>query len=299
MRTQKEYHYTYYSYEEWGRGYFGSRSCYCLPEEDVKYFGSFADKTFNPTQKIILKDDYETREEADADEIILHNYFEVDINPHFSNRSRQTSTKFRLPRERSVEIGKKNGKTHGKKGGEKTYELGIGLHARTKEQRIEDSKRGGNKNKELGTGICGLTYEQRVENGKKFGKIGGKIQGDRNRELGIGVCGRTKEQRIQDGKKGGSIGGKKVKELGIGVCGLTYEQRVENGKKGGEKTYALKLGVHKLTKDQIKEAGRKGGKNTSSQKWQCSVTGYISTPGGLSRYQKLRNIDTSKRKRIN
>jgi general stress protein YciG len=54
-----------------------------------------------------------------------------------------------------------------------------------------------------------------------------------------------------------------------------------------------------LTKDQIKEAGRKGGKNTSSQKWQCSVTGYISTPGGLSRYQKLRNIDTSKRKRIN
>jgi len=33
METLKEYHYTYYSYEEWGRGYFGSRTCRCLPEE--------------------------------------------------------------------------------------------------------------------------------------------------------------------------------------------------------------------------------------------------------------------------
>ena len=38
------YHYTYYSYQEWGMGYFGSRSCECLPEEDIKYFGSFSDK---------------------------------------------------------------------------------------------------------------------------------------------------------------------------------------------------------------------------------------------------------------
>jgi hypothetical protein len=41
METPKEYYYTYYSYEEYGRGYFGSRSCKCLPEEDTKYFGSF------------------------------------------------------------------------------------------------------------------------------------------------------------------------------------------------------------------------------------------------------------------
>jgi len=68
--SNKEYHYTYYSYEEWGRGYFGSRSCECLPEEDFKYLGSFKDKTFKPTQKIILKDDYETRVAAIEDEII-------------------------------------------------------------------------------------------------------------------------------------------------------------------------------------------------------------------------------------
>jgi hypothetical protein len=94
METPKEYYYTYYSYEEWGRGYFGSRGCKCLPEEDVKYFGSSKDKTFKPTQKIILKDDYPTREEAYADEIILQEHYKVIENPHFANRAYQTTTGF-------------------------------------------------------------------------------------------------------------------------------------------------------------------------------------------------------------
>ena len=51
----KKYFYVYYSYEEFGRGYIGSRICKCLPEEDIKYFGSYKDKTFNPTEKIILE----------------------------------------------------------------------------------------------------------------------------------------------------------------------------------------------------------------------------------------------------
>jgi len=94
METPKEYYYTYYSYEEWGRGYIGSRGCYCLPEEDIRYFGSFRDKTFKPTQKIILKDDYATREEAYVDEIILHDFYDVGNNPHFANRAKATSTGF-------------------------------------------------------------------------------------------------------------------------------------------------------------------------------------------------------------
>lgn len=89
-----EYHYVYYSYEEYGRGYFGSRTCRCLPEKDVKYFGSYKDKTFKPTQKIIFKSDYATREEAYVDEIILQEYYKVVENPHFANRAYQTSTKF-------------------------------------------------------------------------------------------------------------------------------------------------------------------------------------------------------------
>jgi len=89
-----ENHYTYYSYEEWGMGYFGSRSCECLPEEDIKYFGSFSNKNFKPTQKIILKCDYETRADAIKDEVILHDYYDVAANPHFANRSKQTSMRF-------------------------------------------------------------------------------------------------------------------------------------------------------------------------------------------------------------
>ena len=94
MKPPTEYHYTYYSYEEWGRGYFGSRTCRCLPKEDVKYFGSFSDETFKPTQKIILKEDYATRKDAYADEIILQQYYKVVENSHFANRAYQTSIGF-------------------------------------------------------------------------------------------------------------------------------------------------------------------------------------------------------------
>jgi general stress protein YciG len=48
-----------------------------------------------------------------------------------------------------------------KKGGNKTYELGVGVHSLTKEEKSEVSKKGGNKVKELGLGVCGLTPEQR------------------------------------------------------------------------------------------------------------------------------------------
>lgn len=94
MKEQKEYHYVYYSYEEWGRGYIGSRTCKCLPEEDIRYFGSFTDKNFKPAFKIILKDDYKTRKEAYEDEIILHQYYRIAENPHFANKAYQTSTSF-------------------------------------------------------------------------------------------------------------------------------------------------------------------------------------------------------------
>jgi len=230
METPKEYHYTYYSYEEWGMGYFGSRTSRCLPEEDIRYFGSFRDKTFKPSQKIILKSDYSTRAEADADEILLHDYFEVDINPHFANRARQTSTKFRLPIERAIEIGKCSSK----------------------------------KGKELKVGIFGMTKKELSEAGKK----GGKITGQKNKENKIGYLGLSKEKMTENGKKGG----KRCYELGLGFHGLTFEERSNNSKKSVKKT--------------------------NSQRWMCLETGYVCNAGGLSKYQKARGIDTSKRMRI-
>jgi len=85
-------HYVYYSYEDWGRGYIGIRQCECNICED-DYFGSYYDKTFNPTNKIILME-CNTREEALAAEVILHNFYDVKNNPHFVNQANQTSSKF-------------------------------------------------------------------------------------------------------------------------------------------------------------------------------------------------------------
>jgi hypothetical protein len=258
----KEYHYVYYSYEEYGRGYFGSRTCKCLPEDDVRYFGSFRDKTFKPTQKIILKSDYATREEAYDDEITLQEYYKVVENPHFSNRAYQTSTKFSYirPTEQAREIGKKSGL--------KVKELGLGFHALTKEQLSENSKKMVEKHRKTGTGLFTLTNEQRSKGGLK------------NKEQGSGIFSLTEEEKQKIRSEAGKIGGKRAAELKVGAHGRTKEQMSEDGKK-----------VSKSVRIQA-------GKTTSSQRWMCLETGHISTPGGLSKYQKHKGIDTSRRIRV-
>ncbi len=80
----------------------------------------------------------------------------------------------------------------------------------------------------------------------------------------------------EDGKKAGKIAGQKTYELGIGLFGLSPEQQKENQIKGGKIS----------------------AKNLNSQVWECTVTGHRSNPGGLSTYQKARNIDPSNRIRI-
>ena len=85
--------YVYYSYEEFGRGYIGSRGCKCLPEEDFKYYGSFWDKTFKPTQKIILTE-FDNRRDAYDAEVVLHKFYDVVNNPHFANQSRALTSGF-------------------------------------------------------------------------------------------------------------------------------------------------------------------------------------------------------------
>tara|TARA_R110000868_G_scaffold408417_1_gene691608 strand:+ start:43 stop:969 length:927 start_codon:yes stop_codon:yes gene_type:complete len=211
----------------------------------------------------------------------------------------------------SIEICRKAGKIGGKISGKRIKKRGVGIHGRTKEQMSEDGKKAGKKTYELGIGVHGRTKEQMSEDGKKAGKIGGKIGGNKNVETGhiqklgkewgnkckeekIGVCGRSKEKMSEDGKKGGAIS----YEMGVGVHGISKEKRQEYGKKGGSVsgkiTYELGLGIHALTTDQRKEIVAK----TNSQRWMCEETGYVSTPAGLTSYQRARSIDTSKRKRI-
>lgn len=98
--------YVYYSYEEFGRGYIGSRGCKCLPEEDFKYYGSFWDKTFNPTQKIILAE-FDNRVEAYEAEVVLHKFYDVVNNLHFANQSRALTSGFTTEGRVAANRGKK------------------------------------------------------------------------------------------------------------------------------------------------------------------------------------------------
>jgi len=162
----------------------------------------------------------------------------------------------------------------------------------------------GNKTKELGIGIFGMPEEER----KKARSKGLKKVGKDNKQLKRGIFAFTKEEIIETAIKGGN----RCKELGLGIHALTFEERSKNAKitgfceetakKYGKENVELKRGVFGMTDEELyysrKRGGEVSGKKTSSQRWMCEETGYISTPGGLSAYQKARNIDTSKRKRI-
>ena len=147
-------------------------------------------------------------------------------------------------------------------------------------------KKAAETHKNNNTGLYNVSLEKRIENGKKA------------YELGVGVHSRTKEKMSEDGRKGA----KTQQELCIGIHGKTKEQIREDGRKGGNKVKELGLGIHGFTKQQRIENARNGGKvsgkNVGNQKWMCIETGFISNPGGLTRYQKSKNIDTSKRVRV-
>jgi len=150
----------------------------------------------------------------------------------------------------------------------------------------ESGKKGGNKAKELGVGICGFTREQRSANGRK------------TKELGVGIYSMTTEERRKIAKKN--------EEGRIGIFALTPEERSFNssqsGKISGKVCFEKRVGIFGMDSSDKKEAERKGGRvtalNLNSQKWMCLETGHITTSGPLTRYQKTRNIDTSKRIRL-
>lgn len=115
-----------------------------------------------------------------------------------------------------------------------------------------------------------------------------------------GIHSQTIQDRIEMGKR--------LWRSGKGIASLTEEERRYNaslggstgagGKVVGKKMFEEKLGIFSLTKKDLSENGKKGSKNTNSQKWKCTITGYVSTSGGLSRYQKARKIDTTHRVKI-
>jgi hypothetical protein len=96
-----------------------------------------------------------------------------------------------------------------------------------------------------------------------------------------------------------SEAGKKCHQLKLGAHGRSKEKMSEDSKKsgkiGGKIMYENKLGIFALSKEEQLNICSKGGIEMNKQKWKCTITGFISTAGPLSLYQKKRNIDTSNR----
>lgn len=140
----------------------------------------------------------------------------------------------------------------------------------------------GNKNKELKKGIFSYDTEKIKENGKKGG-----IQTKLNKS---GIFSLTKEQRQENSRK--SL--EKHKNNKTGIYSLSLEERIKNSKKGDIKNKENGTGIYSIPKEKLQECAKK----TNSQKWKCTETGFITSPGSLSRYQKARGIDVSKRIRL-
>jgi hypothetical protein len=154
----------------------------------------------------------------------------------------------------------------------------------------EVGKKSSQKNKELGVGIFSMTAEELSEAGKKGGAIGGKISYER----GVGIHAQTLEEKRKIVKNSH----KTQKELGISFWGLTLEERRENQKKADKTNKNKGVGIYAIPKEERIKTGKKSGKIVSSQKWECTETGFVANAGNLARYQRARGIDTSKRKRI-
>ena len=106
MFSKNIYHYTYkitithIIATEPRKFYYGSRSCKCLPEDDISYKSSCKDLlTFVKENKDILYSKeilayFTDRESAILHEISLHSEYDVAKNPEFFNKAKQTSTGF-------------------------------------------------------------------------------------------------------------------------------------------------------------------------------------------------------------
>jgi hypothetical protein len=148
----------------------------------------------------------------------------------------------------------------GKMMGEKCRDLNIGIFLLSSDEKSKIALKGGNKTKELNVGIFNLTKEQRREYSKK----------------GVKSC----------------------KEKQVGVYGMTSEQKSEYGKKGGTKNYKNKTGIFSLSKEEVIENAKNAAKALHSQRWMCLETQHITNAASLTKYQRNRGIDTTKRIRV-
>jgi hypothetical protein len=102
-------------------------------------------------------------------------------------------------------------------------------------------------------------------------------------------CNLTQEDRI----RGGTTQGRRCAELKLGVCGRSPEQMAADGKKGGPKGGAVqgRRNAENLTGFCNPDVQRSNAQKLNKKRVRCTITGRISTPGGLSRFQQGQGID--------
>ena len=209
QREMSKHFYVYYSYEEFGRGYIGSRGCKCLPEEDFKYYGSFWDKTFNPTGKIILAE-FDNRKDAYDAEVVLHKFYDVVNNPHFANQSRALTSGFTTEGRVSP--------NRGKKASEETRRK-IGAASKGRKPSDETRK---------------LKSKQMSGEGNPM--YGGTHTPEAREKIGAAQRGKTiseeHRQRIIEANKGKTLSEEHKKKIGSWERDDTYRKNLSNALKG-------------------------------------------------------------------
>jgi len=153
-----------------------------------------------------------------------------------------------------------------------------------------------------------LTPKQRSERAKKVSESSTPKQ--RSERVKKGRANMTSEQRSAIAKKGNasktpkqrSDASRKARKEWL--ANTTHEQRSAATRKGRKKQLA------NTTPEQRSAITRKGRANmtpkqrsdvariASTTKFQCTVTGYISTAGPLTLYQRARGIDTTNRVKV-
>jgi hypothetical protein len=120
----------------------------------------------------------------------------------------------------------------------------------------------------------------------------------RNAKILTGFFSFDEDKQKEIRKRNGKNVGNKNKNEKRGIFGLTEEEEREIKVLGGNSVKEQKKGIFSMTKEEWSEVGKMGASVTNAQRWICTETGFVTTPGNLSQYQRARGIDTSKRKRI-
>jgi hypothetical protein len=108
--------------------------------------------------------------------------------------------------------------------------------------------------------------------------------------LGVHAGERLNRRKDKLGKSVNAVSGGYLSRNNLNsALNRTFEKMSEDGRKGGTIAKEGKLGIFAPGQQKA------GGNASSKQKWQCTVTGKISSAGPLTGWQRARGIDTNNR----